>query len=948
MPLCPTEEELQAIVQGRLSTERLSTVEAHLETCTDCLAKLDTLSDAPALNAWLGDSAEKPRAFRFLAPTSRPDALGSIDRYIVETEIGRGGMGIVFQAYDPTLDRHVALKVLRIGRDDETAAERFSREARTAGKVRHDHLVPILDVITTTDGRPVIVMPLIAGQTLREKLQNQLPTPKRIAQIVREIADGLAALHAAGFLHRDVKPGNILLDVTDGRAKLSDFGLSRELMPHETLTQDGIVLGTPEYLSPEQAADPKRLDPRTDLYSLGITLYQGLTGVVPFRGTALDIIQRHQAEEPVRLRTLVSTVPTDLETICLKCLAKRPERRYESAAVLRDDLDRWLEDRPILARPTGRIERSLRWCRRNPWPVALLGVAIVGCAVSLSGWNQAIQNAKSAESATERAQENARIAEENARLADDRAMLSLNAINTLISKSQNLIGNTPGTLQLKKQLNEAALADLRKLTEAVRAVPGSERSTIQAHLKLGDTFQLLGQTTDAQAEWRRVLELGNSHLESQPEATWVKPELAKAHSSLGFTLTRQAKFDEAATHGNAAIQLTKTAVEEQPTDAKRRANLALAHASLADTWLFAAKPTQSQAEYQLAVAAWGQAIQLDPKEADFPRKLFTTMGRLSYVEMQKHRYQSAESRFREQLALAERELQRFPADEVWQHNRTMITLDLAAALQRQCQGDAAAKLLLGVLPTLKKRAAEDADNSLKQRELASAHSHLGDALLMDRQYKAAEREYLAALALVEKIARPGSQYTQDLFSLTNALTFVTVQDSRFEEGSTWLKRHLQHIEELYGPVLPPAQMSAAKAKYLLLIEALRLTPAALKNPQSLQDLPAPLQTQVRWYCISWLARQRDRKTAQAEFNDAFTKNSTVPEWHLLKAQLESLHAESIADSTTRATHIHQARQALQEAIRLKPSILDTLYLNANLRAVRSDAEYLSEFAKRIP
>ena len=160
---CPTDEVLSELLKETVPYDSVSSVEEHLANCPSCLAKLDRLSNDPELADWIGETPYRPNPFPYLSRSGSPTELGTIARYRVQTEIGRGGMGIVFRAWDEDLRRYVALKVLRTGRDDAKSAERFAREARAAGKVRHDHLVPILDVIATDDGRPVIVMPLIAG-----------------------------------------------------------------------------------------------------------------------------------------------------------------------------------------------------------------------------------------------------------------------------------------------------------------------------------------------------------------------------------------------------------------------------------------------------------------------------------------------------------------------------------------------------------------------------------------------------------------------------------------------------------------------------------------------------------------------------------------------------------------------------------------------------------------
>ena len=216
-----------------------------------------------------------------------------------------------------------------------------------------------------------------------------------------QVALALDAAHAAGLIHRDVKPGNILIDGETDRAKITDFGLARALAAPSGLTREGVLAGTPTYMSPEQARGEPNLDPRTDVYSLGATLYEALTGETPFRGAPHLVLRRVIEEDPRSLRQYSDQVPRDLETICLKAMAKEPERRYQTAGALAKDLARWLGGEPIQARPVGRPERIYRWCRRNPRVAGLAASLAVTLLAGFLGvvwqWRRAERNAIRAE-----------------------------------------------------------------------------------------------------------------------------------------------------------------------------------------------------------------------------------------------------------------------------------------------------------------------------------------------------------------------------------------------------------------------------------------------------------------------------------------------------------------------------------------------------------------------
>jgi hypothetical protein len=426
MDPCPSPERLQQLLGGALDGPEVATLADHVAGCAACEALLDRLADDPELRAWRSADAPTPELVAtppgfpqlvhrpqgprgaerlpFLEPPWREGDLGSLGPYLIEAELGRGGMGIVLRAQDEGLRRPVALKVLRPELAGEEARQRFVQEARAAAQVRHDHVVTVFAVANPLEGLPYFAMGLLTGPSLAELIRTgPALTPYQAASMVAQAADGLAAAHAAGLVHRDIKPANILLDSVSQRVKVTDFGLVFQVEKGSAgarLTQEGAVLGTPAYMSPEQARGSDSVDARTDVYGLGVTLYEALTGEVPFRGTAHLVLQRVLGEEPRPPRQLNDAVPRDLETICLKAMAKEPHRRYQSAAEFAADLRRWLQGEPIVARPTGRVEKALRWFRRNPrvaWLTGLLALTLItGFALVTWQWLRADANAAEA------------------------------------------------------------------------------------------------------------------------------------------------------------------------------------------------------------------------------------------------------------------------------------------------------------------------------------------------------------------------------------------------------------------------------------------------------------------------------------------------------------------------------------------------------------------------
>jgi serine/threonine-protein kinase len=343
--------------------------EAHFDRLAEPLkAAVRALDDAPTIGWHPGPTGELLRSFA---------------DYELLQEIGRGGMGVVYKARQKALDRLVALKMIRA--DDlgsEAEVRRFQNEAETVARLDHPHIVPIYDV-GQEDGRHFFSMKLIDGDSLSRIVGSgqwavgREEGQRRVAGVMVKVARAVHYAHQHGILHRDLKPANVLLD-KDGEPFVTDFGLAKHLSAADAgLTDSGMLVGTPSYMAPEQAACKKQvLTTAADVYGLGGILYALLTGRPPFEGeTAVDTLMQVLEHEPVRPGVLNPAVDRDLETICLKCLHKEPAQRFASAEALAADLQRWLDGVPIRARPVGRVERLARWCRRNPLPAAGLALA---------------------------------------------------------------------------------------------------------------------------------------------------------------------------------------------------------------------------------------------------------------------------------------------------------------------------------------------------------------------------------------------------------------------------------------------------------------------------------------------------------------------------------------------------------------------------------------------
>jgi len=322
----------------------------------------------------------------FLAAVDVPDRDWQLGNYRILEEIGRGGMGVIYRARHAPSRRIVALKrVLNYHSDSRETLMRFQREARAAASLDHPNILPIYDVGATDDGLPFFSMKLASGGSLLDLRETFRDSPRRAVQLIATIARAVQHAHDQGILHRDLKPGNILLDAR-GEPMVSDFGLAKWIDTASEMTCTLTVFGTPGYIAPEQAENAAAdLTPATDIYSLGAILFELLAGRPPILGEhAVAVIRQAADNDAPKLRSIVPGASRDLETVCARCLEREPHLRYQSADALADDLDLWLEGRPVKARPVSLPARGYRWSRRNPILATSLAICLLSAATIIT------------------------------------------------------------------------------------------------------------------------------------------------------------------------------------------------------------------------------------------------------------------------------------------------------------------------------------------------------------------------------------------------------------------------------------------------------------------------------------------------------------------------------------------------------------------------------------
>jgi len=379
MALCPSIETLRHLGNAHDDGIGYHELESHIEICPSCQHVLERLAREPAAEAVLPP------------PGSQADALPVIPDFVIEEEIGRGGMGVVYRAWQPRLMRQVALKIVPSGPVTQ-AYQQWVNEARTISRVRDPRVVHLYDM-GKAGGWNYLILEYIPGGSLKDRLHGPLQAADAV-QLLVEIAWGVSSIHRMGILHLDLKPSNILLDSEPGSSwahaapKVADFGIARRGdRSAGSLPSIQGPWGTPSYMAPEQVeGGGSAIGPAADVHALGALLYELLTGRPPFQAASdMETLDQVRGQTPAPLRRLNRALPRDLETICSTCLQKDPARRYATVDALIDDLRLWQEGRPIKARPVPAVEHTWLWSRRNPLPAALVLALIVTVASAFAG-----------------------------------------------------------------------------------------------------------------------------------------------------------------------------------------------------------------------------------------------------------------------------------------------------------------------------------------------------------------------------------------------------------------------------------------------------------------------------------------------------------------------------------------------------------------------------------
>jgi tetratricopeptide (TPR) repeat protein len=868
-------ELFRRLLAGRLDPATYREVEAHVEGCRACRDRLGRLTDGTdhgPVTVDRPEGAPPPSVPLVRGPGGWPEVSG----YRIEAELGRGGMGVVYRAWQEVPPRRVALKMIRAGTDaspEELA--RFRNEAAAVARLQHPHVVQIFEV-GDHEGLPYFSLELVEGGNLSGRLDGTPQPAGPAARLVETLARAVHVVHQRGVIHRDLKPANILLasggrqppggaappggsrpPLADLNPKITDFGLAKHLDTPTALTRSGAVLGTPPYMAPEQAmARTDQIGPAIDVYALGAVLYELLTGRPPFRGeNDMDTLLQVMSQEPVAPRQLQPKVPPDLETVCLKCLEKEPARRYASAEALADDLQRFEEGKPILARPVGRAGRVWRWAKRSPALAvtgSLAAVAVVTAAVIASIF--AVNKMEDADRLKKE--------RDRARTAEGQAVRRFRHLHQMAAEffaAHDLLVNLAGSTPARRSLVETGLKYLDQLRPEAGDDPEFLFDQAEGYIKIGDVqgnpnIANLGDTAGALKSYRRGLGILRGLAKTHPDNFNVQSDRTILHQRIGDVQAAQGRLREALASYRESLRLAEAVVRADPgsrtaphnlcvscerlgtlrarlgrdgealalyrrsirvaeaaikKDRKNAAAwqvLAIGHSRVGDFWVSRGKIDRAQEEFEKALAINRDLARRQPKNMQYQHGLAVSHERVGDVLMKRAGPARALASYRASLEIA-RALARADPANVHAQRQLVVAYHKFAGVQTRTE--AALETCRSALEIARTLARIDPGNTLFRHDLAGCHEKVGDTLAALGQTADAEASYHDGLRVVEALARevgPGNaQVRRVQMILFGKIGDLQLAGRRLPQALASCCRSLEIAQSLARPDMNNAQ-----------------------------------------------------------------------------------------------------------------------------------------------
>ena len=679
--------------------------------------------------------------------------LGRFGDYELLEEIARGGMGIVYRARHLPADRIVALKMILAGQfAADTEIEHFCGEAQAAANLDHPGIVPIHDV-GRLNGRDYFSMGYVEGSSLAERTAAGPIPPREAAELMRDVSRAIHYAHQRGIVHRDLKPANVLID-NAGNPKITDFGLAKRLHAvGPTITGD--VIGTPSYMSPEQAiADTEQIGPTCDIYSLGAVLYCLLTGKPPFQAaTAVDTLAQVVGQDPVSPKRMNAAIDYDLETICLKCLEKEPQRRYASAADVAAELERYLAREPIAARPISRADRVWRWCRRRSLVAGLtataIGLALTIVALLVVGYVHENRLRQDADTARQ-------LADENAQQARQQSLLALQTLEAVIFEIQRKLQNVPASHEARREMLNSVLDRLDHVADTLETRPRADHHRAVVHVELGELILRVvqvenGATGRALRQFQQANDIFRQLATADPNDSLVLTNLAVSHGKLAEAHRQLGNLNAALTEQQRGLDLLERLLQLKPKNVSITERLADAHSHLGKLHFALSDLKAAEKAHQQSLRMFMGLAAEQPEATQYQRQLSVNRAGLAAIAMRQGRLEESHEALEDCLR-TRRELTGF---EIKTPTNIQDICDLSSILRQlgdlylqQLNVSQAREHFQQSLLVARQAAEVDGNNAQVKRCLERALAKVGEMAL--RSGTAAQRHLEEALALQQQ------------------------------------------------------------------------------------------------------------------------------------------------------------------------------------------------------